>query len=135
MIYQQEREVTQAIANLVAELKAAKQIEAKANEYRLAIEAEIVALFPPQTGEATVKQDDLTITYKTTRSVDSAGVQQAWNDFSKNAQTAFKVKFDLDLKQYRAINELDAATAQIINQFITSKPAKPTLTLKETNGI
>ena len=127
--------MNQAIAKLIAELKQAKQIEAKANEYRLAVEAQIVSLFPPQTGEATVKQDDLTITYKTTRSIDSAGVQQAWNDLSKNAQTAFKVKFDLDLKQYRAITELDAATAQIINQFITSKPAKPSITLKEANVI
>lgn len=127
--------MNQAIANLIATLKQAKQDEAKANEYRLSIEAQIVALFPPQTGEATVKQDDLTITYKTTRSIDSAGVQQAWNDLSKNAQTAFKVKFDLDLKNYRAINELDAVTAAIVNKFITSKPAKPTLTLKETNGI
>jgi hypothetical protein len=127
--------VNQAVANLVASLKQAKQAEALASNHRLAIEAQIVALFPPQTGEATVKQDDLTITYKTTRSIDSAGVQQAWNDLSKNAQTAFKVKFDLDLKNYRAINELDAVTAAIVNQFITSKPAKPTLTLKETNGI
>lgn len=127
--------MNQAIANLVANLKQAKQAEAKANEYRLSIEAQIVALFPPQTGEATVKQDDLTITYKTTRSIDSEAVNNAWNTLNANAQKAFKVDFKLDLKQYRAINELDAATAQIINQFVTSKPSKPTITLKENNGI
>lgn len=123
------------LAKLIAELKQAKQHEKEANNYRIGLELQIVALFPPQTGEATVKQDDLTITYKTTRAVDSEGVQQAWNQLSANAQKAFKVKFDLDLKQYRAINELDADTAQIINQFVTSKPAKPSITLKETNGI
>ena len=127
--------MNQALANLVAKLKQAKQDEATANEHRLAVEAQILALFPPQTGEAKVTQDDLTITYKTTRSIDSGAVNQAWNTLNANAQKAFKVKFDLDLKQYRAINELDAATAQVINQFVTSKPAKPSITLKETNGI
>ena len=133
-----EREVTkvnQQLSILISQLREAKQVEAKANQTRVEIEQQIVALFPPQSGEATVKQDDLTITYKTTRSVDSACVQQAWNDMTSTSQTAFKVKFDLDLKQYRAISELDAASAAIINRFITSKPAKPSITLKETNGI
>ena len=119
------------LSQLTAELKQAKQIEAKANENRLAIEAQIVALFPPQTGEATVKQDDLTITYKTVRSVATEQLQEKWMSLSANSQKAFTWKAGIDLKQFRAIKDLDPQAFKEIEVFVTSKPSKPTVSVKE----
>jgi hypothetical protein len=123
---------TNALPLLVAELRAAKAAEKKANEWRLQLEAQLVSLFPaPASGEGTHKDEEFSITYKVTRKVDSEAIQYAWNDLSANAQKAFKVKFDIDLKNYRAINELDPIAAQAINQHVTTTPSKPTVTLKD----
>ncbi len=55
---------------LVAELRAAKTAENLAAEHRLAIEAQIIAMVPaPANGEGTIKQDDLTISFKVNRTL------------------------------------------------------------------
>lgn len=123
---------TKPLPLLVAELRAAKTAENLAAAHRLAIEAQIIALIPaPADGEGTVKQDDLTITFKTNRTVDTGALQSAWDGLNANGQKAFTWKAGLDLKQYRAIQDLDPTAFGQLAAFVTSKPAKPAITLKD----
>lgn len=115
----------------MAELRAAKRVEEISKNHRNDIESQIVAMFPTPHGEATVKQDDLTIAYKTTRSVDTDGLQAAWLGLSANSQKAFTWKASLDLKNFRAVQELDPIAFNELAAFVTSKPAKPSITLKD----
>ena len=116
---------------LVAELRAAKRAEDVAKSHRTDIESQIVAMFPAQTGEATVKEAEFSISYKTTRTVDTEGLQTAWTALSANSQKAFTWKASLDLKQFRAIQELDPESFGQLAAYVTTKPAKPAITLKD----
>lgn len=118
------------LVTLVAVLKAAKAAEQQASETRLAIESQILAHFPHQ-DEATIKEGDLTICYKLTRTVDTTALQSAWQDLPANAQKAFTWKAALDLKNFRAIADLDKMAFDAIIPFVSSKQAKPTLSFKE----
>ena len=111
----------------------AKAAEDSAKAMRLDAENAILAHFPSDKAEGSITDADhgITVSYKLTRAVDSEGVQQIWNDLSANAQKAFKVKFDLDLKQYRAIQDLDPKSFTELAKFVTSKPAKPSISMKE----
>lgn len=122
---------TKPLPLLVAELRAAKLAEDVAKNHRADIESQIVALFPKQDGEATVKESEFSIAYKTTRTVDTEGLQTAWMSLSTNSQKAFTWKATLDLKQFRAIKELDPTAFGQLAAFVTSKPAKPAITLKD----
>lgn len=120
------------LSALVQELRNAKANEARAIESRRAIEEMIIGRFqPPEGGEGTVKDAELSITYKVTRTVDTEALQTSWTDLGPNAQKAFKWKADIDLKQYRAIKDLDEPAFAQLNRFITTKPSKPALTLKD----
>ena len=117
---------------LVIALRHAKLAEASANAARLEIERQIVTRFPaPATGEGMHKDAEFSITYKVTRSVDTDALQAAWATLGTNAQKAFKWSADLDLKAYRALVEMDPDNAFKAQSYITTKPAKPSLTLKD----
>jgi len=119
------------IPALVEAIRAAKQNEDMAVETRRALEAQLFSHFTaPADGEGTVKQDDFSITYKVTRKVDTDALQAAWSDLSLNAQKSFRWKADIDLKTFRAIQDLDQPTFMKLSKFVTTTPAKPTLTLK-----
>ena len=109
-----------------------KHDEEEAKALRLEIETAILTEFPTDKTEGSVTNGDygITVTYKLTRTVDSEGVQNAWEDLSANAQKAFKVKFDIDLKQYRAVQDLDHTAFSELSKFVTSKPAKPSISIK-----
>lgn len=120
------------VSILVAHLRQAKEKEAQAVEYRRAIEAQIVSRYAvPEGGEGTVKDDEFSITYKVTRTVDTTTLQAAWSALSPNTQKAFKWKADVDLKHLRALVDMDPDNAFQAQGFITTKPAKPSLTLKD----
>lgn len=118
---------------LIDELKSAKQAETAANLQRLEIEKEIVKRFPCCTLEGIEGDKDmgLTITYKVTRKVDTEALQTNWMSLPGNAQKAFRWKADVDTKQYRAIQDLDPAAFSQIAAFVTTTPAKPSITLKD----
>jgi hypothetical protein len=109
-----------------------KREEDNAKAMRLEVETAILSNFPTDKTEGSVTNADfgITVAYKLTRSVDSEGIQNIWNDLSANAQKAFKVKFDIDLKQFRAIQDLDPEAFAELAPFVTSKPAKPSITIK-----
>ena len=48
-----------------------------------------------------------------------------------NVQKAFRWKPEIDLRQLRALQELDAPAYAEAAKYFTSKPAKPSVTLKD----
>jgi hypothetical protein len=120
------------ITELTAALKAAKAAEEKAKADRLDIEAKMVALFAkPATGEGTHNDEDFSITWKLNRTVDTDKLSAAYESLPANAQRAFRWKAEVELKNLRALSELDPVSYSAAAEFITSKPAKPSIELKD----
>jgi hypothetical protein len=120
------------ITELTAALKAAKSAEEKAKADRLDIEAKMVALFAkPATGEGTHNDEDFSITWKLNRTVDTDKLSAAYESLPANAQRAFRWKAEVELKNLRALSELDPVSYSAAAEFITSKPAKPSIELKD----
>jgi hypothetical protein len=120
------------ITELTAALKAAKAAEEKAKATRLDIETQMVALFAkPVTGEGTHNDEDFSITWKLNRTVDTDKLSAAYESLPANAQRAFRWKAEVELKNLRALAELDPVSYSAVAEFITSKPAKPTIELKD----
>lgn len=124
---------TAELAVLKTALIKAKAAENAAKEHRLEIEEAILAHFPKDKQEGSVTNADfgISVAYKLTRTVDTDALQSAWEKLSANSQKAFKWKADLDLKQYRAIQDLDPASFDQLAVFVTTKPAKPSVSIKE----
>ena len=124
---------TTPIAVLVSALRHAKAEEAQATARRLNVESEIVSRFAvPEGGEGTVKDEEFSIAFKVSRKVNTEALQAAWAVLNDNTKKAFKWSADVDLKQFRALNDLDPDNAFIAQGFVTTKPAKPAITLKES---
>ena len=120
------------ITELTAALKAAKAAEEKAKADRLDIEAKMVALFAkPATGEGTHNDEDFSITWKLNRTVDTDRLAADYDDLSDNAQRAFRWKAEVNLAYLRQLSEIDPAAYNKAAVFITSKPAKPSIELKD----
>lgn len=114
---------------LVASLRAAKQAENDARNVRLGIEQQILLHYlPPESGEGIQKGNGFDIAYKLIRSVDTTKLQADWSSIPTQAQKAFRWGADVDIRNLRALDEQNAYLAQT---YITSKAAKPTITLKE----
>lgn len=112
---------------------AAKTAERKANEERISIEAAMLALLPSKLeGTVTDKDTGIAATFKVTRKVDSEGLRMQWNNLTENAQKAFVWKADISTRQLNALAEFDEAAYAYITQFITSTPAKPSISIKES---
>lgn len=109
-----------------------KREEDNAKALRLEVEAAILSQFPNDKLEGSITDADhgIKVTYKVTRTVDSAKVQEAWNSMSANAQKAFNVEFKLDTRQFKAIADLDPATFATIAPFVTTKPAKASIEMR-----
>lgn len=117
---------------LVQALRCAKAAEDQAVANRRAIEDKIVSRYAaPDGGEGTVKDGDLSITYKVTRVVDTAALQSAWASLSDNAKKVFRWTAGIDTKNYRAIVSMDADSAYQVQGYITTKPAKASISLKD----
>jgi hypothetical protein len=120
------------ITELTAALKVAKAVEDAAKQDRLAIEAKMVALFAkPASGEGTHNDEEFSITWKLNRTVDTDKLSAAYESLPANAQRAFRWKAEVELKNLRALSELDPVSYSAAAEFITSKPAKPSIELKD----
>lgn len=121
------------LAQLAAAWQAAKADERAANARRLEIEEQIVELFPPAVeGTETLEQDGLKIkvAFKLTRTVDTKAPQAHWNSLSAFAQDIFTWKADLSLPAMRRLQENHPDLYPSVAVFITSKPAKPAVTVE-----
>ena len=120
------------ITELTAALKAAKAAEDKAKTERLEIEGKIVALYAkPATGEGTHNDEEFSITWKLNRTVDTEKLSAGYESLPVNAQRAFRWKAEVELKNLRALAELDPVSYSAAAEYITSKPAKPSIDLKD----
>ena len=120
------------ITELTAALKAAKAAEDNAKALRLEIEGKIVALYAkPATGEGTHNDEEFSITWKLNRTVDSEKLSAGYESLPVNAQRAFRWKAEVELKNLRALAELDPVSYSAAAEYITSKPAKPSIDLKD----
>ena len=118
------------ITELTAALRKAKLAEATAKAERLRLEELIESQFTkPDGGEGTHTDEEVKITWKINRTVDTAKVQTAWDSLGKNAQSAFRWKAEVDLTHLRALKDLDSAAYAQAAEYITSKPAKPSIEL------
>ena len=117
---------------MVSALRAAKDNETVAKNERLRLEGLIEAQFAkPANGEGTHNDEEFKITWKINRTVDTAKVQVSWDSMNTNAQKAFRWKAEVDLTQLRALADLDPGAYAQAAAYITSKPAKPTIELKD----
>ena len=110
---------------------AAKHAEKTANEERLAVEQAILALMPEQTeGTVTDKDTGISVAFKVTRKVSTEALQNDWMHLSQTVQSAFTWKADVSVKQIKAIQELDPAAFAVAAKYLTSTPAKPSISVK-----
>ena len=120
------------ITELTAALKAAKAAEDNAKALRLEIEGKIVALYAkPATGEGIHNDEEFSITWKLNRPVDTEKLSAGYESLPVNAQRAFRWKAEVELKNLRALAELDFVSYSAAAEYITSKPAKPSIDLKD----
>jgi hypothetical protein len=120
------------IDQLISALRAAKDNELVAKNERLRLEGLIEAHFAkPDGGEGTHNDEEFKITWKLNRTVDTTKVQDAWDTLGQNVQRAFRWKAEVDTTYLRALHKLDAAGYAQAAQYITIKPAKPSIELKD----
>jgi hypothetical protein len=120
------------LSELVAALRAAKSAETAAKNERLRIEGLITDQFAkPESNEGTHNDEEFKINWKLTRTVDTQAVQNAWEHLGPNSQKAFRWKAEVDLAQLRALQSLDPEAYKQVAEYITTKPAKPSIELKD----
>jgi hypothetical protein len=113
-------------------LRAAKQTETDAKNERLRIEQLIVDQFAkPLSNEGTINEDEFSIVYKLNRTVDTDALSHDYEQLPVNAQKAFRWKAEVNMTVLRAVMDLDPEAYSKITKYITSKPAKPSIELKD----
>ena len=120
------------ISELATLLRKAKQAENEAKAERLRIEGLITDQFAkPESNEGTHNDEEFTITWKLNRTVDSDRLAADYEDLPTNAKNAFRWKAEVNLAFLRALADIDPAAYNKVAVFITSKPAKPSIELKD----
>jgi len=120
------------ISELAAQLRKAKQAEVDAKAERLRIEGLIEAQFAkPESNEGSHSEDEFTITWKLNRTVNTDQLAVDYEDLPTNAQKAFRWKAEVNLAFLRSLADIDPAAYNKAAAFITSKPAKPSIELKD----
>lgn len=120
------------ISELVGQLRQAKANEDQAKQERLRIEGLIEAQFAkPESNEGTHKDEEFTITWKLNRSVNTDQLASDYEDLPTNAQEAFRWKAEVNVAYLRSLAEIDPAAYNKAAVFVTSKPAKPSIELKD----
>jgi hypothetical protein len=120
------------ISELAAQLRMAKQAENEAKAERLRIEGLITEQFAkPESNEGTHNDEEFTITWKLNRTVNTDQLATDYDDLPTNAQKAFRWKAEVNLAYLRSLSEIDPAAYNKAAVFVTSKPAKPSIELKD----
>ena len=120
------------ISELATMLRKAKQAETDAKAERLRIEGLIEEQFAkPESGEGIHKDEEFSITWKLNRTVDTDRLAADYDDLPDNAQRAFRWKAEVNLAFLRSLSEIDPSAYNKAAVFITSKPAKPSIELKD----
>lgn len=120
------------LTELSALWRAAKRAEQEATAERLRIEDQMLTLLPRQQ-EGTVTDDEsgVSATFKVTRTLDSAALRRDWNSLPTAVQACVKWAASLDTSTYRNVIANDQVAAGVLPNYLTSKPAKPSINVKE----
>lgn len=123
---------TITINELVAARIAAKRAEDAAIKARREVDAQIAELLADATkpeGSISEKLDGykVTVTYKIDRKVDTDALTKSWEKLPLDVQAVFKWKADLSVSEFR---KLEGKAQLSASQFITSKPATPSITIE-----
>jgi hypothetical protein len=120
------------MSELAAQLRMAKQAENEAKAERLRIEGLITDQFAkPESNEGTHNDEEFTITWKLNRTVNTDQLAADYEDLPTNAKNAFRWKAEVNLAYLRTLADIDPAGYNKAAVFITSKPAKPSIELKD----
>ena len=120
------------ISELAAQLRKAKQAENEAKAERLRFEGLITDQFAkPESNEGTHNDEEFTITWKLNRTVNTDQLAADYEDLPTNAKNAFRWKAEVNLAYLRTLADIDPAGYNKAAVFITSKPAKPSIELKD----
>jgi hypothetical protein len=121
---------------LIAMYLDAKAKEAEFAEVKRAAAAQMAVLFgTTEEGTITANTDryKVAIRYSVTRKVDVEALQTNWAKLPPEVQAAFKWKADVNTKEYRAAL-LDSKTKAMVTEFVTSKPASPSIEIEAKDG-
>ena len=114
------------LASLSQNWLKAKHAEDDARIHRIALEEEIEALIPcPMEGSASVVEGGLkvTVTHKLTRTVDMEAYGEHCDGIPTEI-TPIRMKYDVDIKIYRALESGNPEMFKIVQKFVEVKPAK-----------
>lgn len=123
------------LAHVLTAWMQAKEDEQKAIQHRRDLDKIIQDMLPyKDEGSVTQKEGDfkVSVTYKLTRSVDSDRLGKGWYGLTQSAKNAFKWKAEIATANFRA---LTASDLEAIADYVTTKPASPSVTVERiTNG-
>lgn len=116
----------QRLNDLIDQLRLAKIEEQEANQARIAIESEIYALVQPVLkSEGTTSLEGISITENFTYKID----QEAAKSFADSG--VVRAKYELDMREYKAIQKHNAALYDAISQHVEVKKGKPSFKLTD----
>ncbi len=125
---------TATLIDLAAAWQSAKADERAANARRMEIEEAIVAAMPvgvEGTDTAEAGPFKVKVTHKLTRAVDTKALQANWTGLSEAVHDVFNWKADVSLAALRRLQERHPDAYVTAAAFITSKPAKPSVSVEE----
>lgn len=129
--------VTNTLAELAESIIHLKNIEASAREERIRIEQMIIDKVGAKE-EGTTTAEDGNFKVKTigklTRSIDTNAVQADWDNLDPAIQKCIKWKADLDTKNLRSLEAMRDDLVPVIAKYMTTKPAKPSVTIEELSN-
>ena len=118
------------LKDVLATWMQAKEEERKAIEHRRALDKMIQAMLPTK-DEGSISQTEgdykATVSYKLDRKLDTPALQAAWHTIPERAHGALKWKADLSVSAFRTLSDDDKA---LIQKFMTTKPASPTVAVE-----
>ncbi len=125
---------TNTLAELAESIIHLKNIEASAREERIRIEQLIIEKVGAKE-EGTTTAEDGNFKVKTvgklTRSIDTNAVQADWDNLDPAIQKCIKWKADLDTKNLRSLESMRDDLVPVIAKYMTTKPAKPSVTVEQ----
>lgn len=108
----------------------AKEDERKAIEHRRSLDQLIQTLLPKKDeGSVSATEGDykVSVTYKMTRTIDTPALQADWYKVPERVHGAFKWKADISTSALRTLSAEDAA---LVSEYITTKPASPSVSVE-----
>ena len=128
---------TNTLAELAESIIHLKNIEASAREERIRIEQMIIDKVGAKEEGTTTAEDGhfkVKTVGKLTRSVDTQAIQADWDNLDPAIQKCIKWKADLDTKNLRSLEAMRDDLVPVIAKYMTTKPAKPSVTVEQVEA-